>query len=105
MPVLLTRRSTLPNAVERPLDGLRAVVGVAGVAGDRDRVVRPAERGHRLRERFGLAGGEADPRPLGDQPFGDAEPDAPAGAGDDGRLACESLHVILRRRMARIVAG
>ena len=72
--------------------GVLAVRGVVGLAGHGDRVVGAAERGDGLVERLGLARGQADPGALLDEPLGDAQADAPAGAGDDRGLAGEAPH-------------
>ena len=49
--------------------------------------------GDGLCQRLGLAGGDDDPSTFGNQLLGDAEPDAPRGAGDDGHRALVDPHV------------
>ena len=81
--------------LDRPGHGFCLVVGVIGLAGHRDGHVRPAELGHGRCQRLRAAGGEAHPGPLPHQLGGDPEPDAPAGAGDDGDTFLERFHVLL----------
>ena len=72
--------------------GLRAVLGVAGVAGHGDRHLRAAQRLDRLGQRLGLAGGDDHPGAPVDQALRDRQPDAPAAAGDQGGPSLHRAH-------------
>ena len=93
MPVLLTSRSTAPNAAMVAGDGVAAVLGVVGVAGHGEGVLGAAQVPRPpSSSASGLRAVTHDPGALGDQPAGDAQPDPAAGAGDDRGLACQTLH-------------
>src|SRR5665811_1534175 len=84
------------------LDGIALMLDIVGLACDRDRVLRTTQRRHSLVQRLLLAGGDADPRAVCDQPFGDAEADTPARSGHHGDLALEP--VTHQESLSRIMA-
>jgi hypothetical protein len=83
------------EGVDRRAHRCRAVLGVAGVAGDGHRPAGATEGLDRLGQRLGLAGGHDDARAAVDQAAGDAQADAPAGTGHQGRAAVHRSHVRL----------
>ena len=73
-----------PERLPGSRDDLVLVGLLGGVPGDAERVVGPAERLHRVRERLGLPGGDDDLGTLRDEAAGDAQADPPTRPGDDG---------------------